>query len=107
MTNEITIQTPDGAFNAYVALPTVVPAPVVVIIQEIFGVTKGIRQIADELAVKGFVAVCRICFGGSNLASIYLSTMRTTESEPCRCIRNSISRQAWPTSRDRCRIAWP
>ena len=58
MHKDIKIDTPDGTFTAYVAVPATTPAPVVVVIQEIFGVTAGIRQIADELAQQGFLAVC-------------------------------------------------
>jgi carboxymethylenebutenolidase len=58
MHNEIDIKTADGSFSAYVAKPATLPAPVVVVIQEIFGVTAGIRQVADELAQQGFIAIC-------------------------------------------------
>lgn len=58
MHKEISIETADGSFSAYVAVPAVSPAPVVVVIQEIFGVTAGIRQVADELAQQGFLAIC-------------------------------------------------
>lgn len=54
----IEVKTADGTFKAYVALPAATPAPVIVVVQEIFGVTAGIRQIADELAQQGFFAVC-------------------------------------------------
>ena len=58
MHRNINVETADGIFHAYVALPQVVPAPVVIVIQEIFGVTTGIRQIAEGLAKQGFVAIC-------------------------------------------------
>jgi carboxymethylenebutenolidase len=58
MSKNIEIKTFDGTFNAYVATPIITPAPVVVVIQEIFGVNAGIRQIADDLAKQGFLAVC-------------------------------------------------
>jgi carboxymethylenebutenolidase len=54
---DLTVKTADGSFAAYVARPATTPAPVVIVIQEIFGVTAGIRQIADELARDGFIAV--------------------------------------------------
>lgn len=50
--------TPDGEFSAYVAKPAATPAPVIVVIQEIFGVNKVMRDIADDYAAKGYVAVC-------------------------------------------------
>jgi carboxymethylenebutenolidase len=58
MHRNINVETAEGTFIAYVAQPAVTPAPVVVVVQEIFGVTAGIRQIADGLASQGFVAVC-------------------------------------------------
>jgi carboxymethylenebutenolidase len=51
------VKTPDGTFEAYIAMPAATPAPVVVVVQEIFGVTEGIRAIADGLARDGFIAV--------------------------------------------------
>ncbi|MEX1829627.1 dienelactone hydrolase family protein [Luteibacter sp. CQ10] len=44
-------------FGAYIAYPSVTPAPVVVVVQEIFGVTEGIRGIADGLARDGYIAI--------------------------------------------------
>ena len=62
MSQTLTIQTPDGNFSAYVARPASAgvqtPAPAVVVIQEIFGVNKVMRDICDGLAAQGFVAVC-------------------------------------------------
>lgn len=46
------------SFSAYMALPAVLPAPGIVLIQEIFGVNAGMRQIADSLAKEGFVVFC-------------------------------------------------
>lgn len=58
MQKDIKIKATDGTFTAYVAMPATTPAPVVVVIQEIFGVNAGIRKIADDLAKQGFIAVC-------------------------------------------------
>lgn len=57
-TTRITLSNGD-TFAAYVARPqnTDVPAPVVVVIQEIFGVNDGIRKKCDWLAQEGFIAV--------------------------------------------------
>ena len=52
------IQTPDGAFAAYVAAPAQTPAPAIVVIQEIFGVNQVMRDICDDLAAQGYLAVC-------------------------------------------------
>ncbi len=53
----ISVNTIDGAFRAYVATPYVLPAPVVVVIQEIFGVNLDLRDTCDELAAKGYFAI--------------------------------------------------
>ncbi len=65
MTQEITIKAKDGSgsFMAYVARPenksdSKEDAPVVILIQEIFGVNKVMRGLCDAMAEKGFIAVC-------------------------------------------------
>ncbi|MFQ5468649.1 MAG: dienelactone hydrolase family protein [Kiloniellaceae bacterium] len=55
---DITIQGPDGAFGAYLALPAQTPAPGLVVAQEIFGVNQVMRDTCDWLAGAGFVALC-------------------------------------------------
>ena len=56
--DRLTINTPDGAFSAYVARPAAAKAPAVVVIQEIFGVNAVMRGICDELAAQGYLAIC-------------------------------------------------
>src|SRR5277367_1982068 len=57
MGNHITIKGQDGAFAAYIARPSALPAPAVVVLHEVFGVNAHIRQTCDELAEQGFIAV--------------------------------------------------
>jgi carboxymethylenebutenolidase len=57
MGDRITIEGQDGAFNAYIARPKIMPAAAVVVLQELFGVNADIRKTCDELAEQGFVAV--------------------------------------------------
>ena len=57
MKNYITIKGRDGAYGAYIARPKTLPAPAVVVLQELFGVNADIRQTCDELAEQGFIAV--------------------------------------------------
>jgi len=57
MKDRITIKGREGAFGAYIAQPKVVPAPAIVVLQELFGVNADIRKTCDELAEQGFVAV--------------------------------------------------
>ena len=55
---DITIDGPDGDFGAYLALPAATPAPGILVIQEIFGVNKVMRDICDGLAAQGYAACC-------------------------------------------------
>jgi carboxymethylenebutenolidase len=57
MGDRITIEGRDGAFGAYIARPKALPAPAVVVLQELFGVNADIRKTCDELAAQGFIAV--------------------------------------------------
>src|SRR6202045_4291247 len=57
MKNHITIKGRDGAFGAYIARPKALPAPAVVVLQEVFGVNADIRKTCNELAEDGFIAV--------------------------------------------------
>ena len=55
----MTITTPHGPFNAYVAEPkSEGPAPVIVVIQEIYGVNAVMRGVADRYAALGYLAIC-------------------------------------------------
>ena len=55
---DITITGPDGDFGAYLALPGSTPAAGLLVIQEIFGVNKVMRDICDGLAAQGYAACC-------------------------------------------------
>jgi carboxymethylenebutenolidase len=57
MRQAIDIQTEGGAFSAYVAKPAQMPAPVVVVLHEVFGVNDDIRLTCRELATEGFIAI--------------------------------------------------
>jgi carboxymethylenebutenolidase len=57
MKDHITIGGRDGAFGAYISRPKTLPAPAVVVLQELFGVNADIRKTCDELAEQGFLAV--------------------------------------------------
>ena len=57
MNDRITIEGHDGTFAAYIARPNTLPAPAVVVLQELFGVNADIRKHCDELAEQGYLAV--------------------------------------------------
>ncbi|MGH9767416.1 MAG: dienelactone hydrolase family protein [Blastocatellia bacterium] len=47
-----------GEFDAYLALPSGNSGPGIVLLQEIFGVNRDMRSIADWYAQRGFVVIC-------------------------------------------------
>ena len=47
-----------GSFTAYLALPKGNRGPSVVVIQEVFGVNQVMREITNEIAALGYVALC-------------------------------------------------
>ena len=55
---EITIETSDGRFGAYLAIPTSASGAGIVLIQEIFGNNKFMRDVADGYAARGYMAFC-------------------------------------------------
>src|SRR5277367_3821726 len=57
MENWITVKGRDGEFTAYIARPAALPAPAVLVLQELFGVNADIRATCDELATQGFIAI--------------------------------------------------
>jgi carboxymethylenebutenolidase len=57
MKQQIEINARDGTFRAYISRPAKLPAPVVVVLQELFGVNADIRATCDELATQGFLAI--------------------------------------------------
>jgi carboxymethylenebutenolidase len=57
MEDKIVVESPDGTFKAYIARPAKLPAPAVIVLQEVFGVNADIRATCDELAAQGFIAM--------------------------------------------------
>ena len=56
---EVTIRAADGgSFSAYLATPKSGKGPGIVLIQEIFGVNKVMRDLADGFAAQGYTAMC-------------------------------------------------
>ncbi|MCZ6860142.1 MAG: dienelactone hydrolase family protein [Alphaproteobacteria bacterium] len=56
---EVTITAGDGGtFSAYLASPATGSGPGIVVIQEIFGINKVMRDIADGWAALGYMAIC-------------------------------------------------
>src|ERR1700747_3840172 len=55
--DHINVRGQGGTFLAYIARPKTLPAPAVVVLQELFGVNADIRKHCDELAEQGYIAV--------------------------------------------------
>jgi carboxymethylenebutenolidase len=56
---EVTIRAADGgSFSGYLAVPKTGTGPGILVIQEIFGVNQGMRDLADGFAAQGYVALC-------------------------------------------------
>jgi carboxymethylenebutenolidase len=56
---DITIKAADGgSFSAYLAMPASPNGSGAIAIQEIFGVNKVMRDICDDLATQGYIAIC-------------------------------------------------
>lgn len=46
-----------GAFDAYAAMPAKLPAPALIVIQEIFGINADMRAKCDAFAAEGYIAI--------------------------------------------------
>ena len=57
MSDYVTINLAGGSLKAFVVKPASLPAPVVVVLHEVFGVNDDIRASCRELAERGFIAV--------------------------------------------------
>ncbi|KMQ80229.1 Dienelactone hydrolase family [Candidatus Burkholderia pumila] len=58
MSEILSISTPYGNFDTYIAYPSQANAPAIVVIQEIFGINADMRETCDAYAQQGFVALC-------------------------------------------------
>ena len=54
---EVTINTTDGPFGGYLAAPASASGAGIVIIQEIFGINKFVRAVAERFAAHGYFAL--------------------------------------------------
>ncbi len=60
----VTFDSVDGEAHGYLAVPESGRGPGVIVIQEWWGLTDHIRDVADRLAAEGFVALAPDLFGG-------------------------------------------
>lgn len=57
MENFLTVGTPSGAMSVFVSAPEGKKSPVVIVIQEVFGVNEHIKSVCKRLASEGYTAV--------------------------------------------------
>lgn len=57
MGKDTTVAGKDGAFGGYLAMPASGKGPAVVVIQEVFGINKWVRSVADMMAAEGYIAL--------------------------------------------------
>jgi len=58
MSKTVSITSSDGrAFDAYLTMPPVGPAPAIIVVPSIFGVTDGFKTTLDRYASKGFIVI--------------------------------------------------
>ena len=53
----IDVKSPDGTYGAYLSLPPTGKGPGILLFEEIFGVNRHIRAVADQYAMDGFVVL--------------------------------------------------
>src|SRR5476651_2142433 len=56
-TQWIDIDSADGTFGAYLAIPHTGKGPGIVLLQEIFGVNEHIRSVAEQYAADGYLVI--------------------------------------------------
>jgi carboxymethylenebutenolidase len=93
MKDRITINGHDGAFRAYVGRPEALPAPAVVVLQELFGVNADIREKCDELREQGFLAVAPDLFWREELG-VDLSVRSEPDWQHGLCLYQAYDRDA-------------
>jgi dienelactone hydrolase len=69
MKDLITIEGRDGAFGVYIARPKTLPAPAVVVLQELFGVTPTFAKPATNWRKKASLRSRQTCSGGRSRVS--------------------------------------
>ena len=99
MKDHITIEGHDGAFAAYIARPKALPAPAVVVLQEVFGVNADIRKPATNWQNKASLRLRQTCSGGRSLELTLTLPPRLTGNTAFVCTGLMTETRAQRTSR--------
>lgn len=88
----ITITATDGTgtFAAYIAKPAQTPAPVIIVIQEIFGINADMRAKCDALAAEGYIAIAPDLFWRQE-AGVELTDQTKAEWDKAFALLNGFS----------------
>jgi carboxymethylenebutenolidase len=78
MGHSLSVTVADGSFDVFVAPPSTVPAPAVIVLHEVFGVNDDIKQTCRELAERGFIALAPDLFWRAE-RGVSLSTWSNAE----------------------------
>jgi carboxymethylenebutenolidase len=103
---ELLLDVPDvGVLPAYFSAARVdddAPAPGVVVVHELFGVTDDIRRIADEFAARGFHAVAPDLLSHGATVRCLVSLVRALGSGEGRPFAELDAARTWIADRDDC-----
>src|SRR4051812_33458762 len=98
---DITVPGSDKKMKAYVVFPEVKDkAPVVIVIQEIFGLSDWIRSVADQLAAEGFIAIAPDLLSGPGGAGTDSYPDRDAVTKAVRGLKNEDVKNMLNATRD-------
>ena len=98
---EIAVPGSDKKLKAYVVFPEVKDkAPVVIVIQEIFGLSDWIRSVADQLAADGFIAIAPDLLSGPGGAGTDALGDRDAVTKAVRGLKDPVVTQMLNATRD-------
>jgi carboxymethylenebutenolidase len=99
---EIRISAPAGPLPCHLAVPATKPAPGVVVIHDVFGLTKDIRAITDRFAEQGYLALAPGLFRRGFRPGCVVSTMRALSTGRGAAVDDVIAARDHLAADERC-----